>query len=208
MPPRGLFVTLEGGEGAGKSVQARALARRLEEHRLPHLLTYEPGGTELGLRLRELLMDPAIELSPWGELFLFAADRAQHVGEVIAPALAEGKVVVCERFNDSTIAYQGYGRGLPLEQVRQVCRAAAANVVPDLTFLLDVPPDVGLARKTGDDDRFRYQALDFHQRVRQGYLALAREEPARIVVVDATLPVAEVTEALWERLQALLLARP
>ncbi len=204
MSPRGLFVTLEGGEGAGKSVQARALGQRLRELGVPHLLTHEPGATVLGLRLRELLMDVTIELSPWTELFLFAADRAQHVREVLRPALAAGQVVLCERFNDSTIAYQGYGRGLPLEQVRQVCQAAAVGLAPHLTFLLDVPPEVGLARKTGDDDRFRHQEIDFHQRVREGYLALAREEPRRIVSVDATLPLQQVTDQLWEHLLGLL----
>ncbi|HXG42657.1 MAG TPA: dTMP kinase [Dehalococcoidia bacterium] len=200
-------MTLEGGEGAGKSFQARALGRRLRELGVPYLLTYEPGATELGLRLRELLMDVSLDLSPWTELFLFAADRAQHVQEVLRPALAAGQVVLCERFSDSTIAYQGYGRGLPLEQVRQVCGAAADGLVPDLTFLLDVPPEVGLARKKGDDDRFRHQALDFHRRVREGYLALAREDPRRIVVVDAALPQQQVTDLLWEHLLGLLPSR-
>jgi|FaiFalDrversion3_1042247.scaffolds.fasta_scaffold00334_3 dTMP kinase len=204
MPPAGLFVTLEGGEGAGKSLQGRALARRLQEQGVPHLLTYEPGATDLGRRLRELLMDVVLEPSPWTELFLFAADRAQHVQEVIAPALSEGKLVLCERFDDSTLAYQGYGRGLPLEQVRAVCRLASAGLVPHLTLLLDVPPQLGLARKQGDDDRFRHQPSAFHQRVREGYLALAQQEPGRIAVVDASLPPQQVTDLLWQRLQALL----
>ncbi len=204
MSPRGLFVTLEGGEGAGKSVQARALARRLRDQGVPHLLTYEPGATDLGRRLRELLMDATLEPSPWTELFLFAADRVQHVREVIGPALAEGKVVLCERFSDSTVAYQGYGRGLPLEPVRGVCALAAGGLVPHLTLLLDVPPEAGLARKRGDDDRFRHEALEFHRRVREGYLALAREEPQRIVVVDATLPLPQVTDLLWEHLRGRL----
>jgi len=204
MPPEGLLVTLEGGEGAGKSFQARALGRRLRELGVPYLLTYEPGATELGLRLRELLMDSSLDISPWTELFLFAADRAQHVQEVLRPALAAGQVVLCERFNDSTIAYQGYGRGLPLATVREVCLGAAGGLVPRLTFLLDVPPEVGLARKMGDDDRFRHEALDFHRRVREGYLELARQEPRRIVAVDATLPPQQVTDLLWEHLLGLL----
>ncbi len=199
----GIFITLEGGEGTGKSVQARALARRLRALGVHCLLTYEPGHTLLGKHLRRILVAGGNELTPWAEMFLFAADRAQHVRKVIAPALAAGHVVVCDRFADSTIAYQHYGYGLPLEAVRRICEIASGGLVPHLTFLLDAPPEVGLSRKAKEADRFSALSPDFHQRVRQGYLALARQEPHRIVVIDASLPMRQVTELIWERLQRL-----
>ncbi len=200
----GLFLTLEGGEGVGKSTQALALAHLLRQRGHHPLVTREPGGTSLGAHLRRLLLgEEAFPLSPWAELFLFAADRAQHVQEVIAPALREGKVVLCERFTDSTLAYQGYGRGLDLDLVRQVCRVASGGLIPRLTFLLDMEPERALARK-GHPDRIGREGLPFHRRVREGFLALAQEEPQRIVVIDASLPQEEVTRAIWERLAPLL----
>jgi len=201
--PQGLFLTLEGGEGVGKSTQAQALAHLLRQRGHEPVVTREPGGTPLGARLRRLLLEEAIAPSPWAELFLFAADRAQHVQEVIAPALEEGRIVLCERFTDSTLAYQGYGRGLDMETVRRVCLAASSGLVPRLTFLLDMEPERALARK-GHPDRIGREGLEFHRRVREGFLALAREEPQRIVVVDASPPQEEVTWAIWARLAPLL----
>lgn len=205
---RGRFVTLEGGEGSGKSTVARALARRLRAAGLPVCLTREPEGTPLGrflwraFRLRSPLPAP----DPLAELLLFEAARAQHVREVVRPALEAGQTVLCERFTDSTLAYQGYGRGLELELVRRLNALAAGGLVPDLTLLLDVPPEVGLARKARQRaaaDRIGQEGSEFHRRVREGYLALALEEPARILVVDATRPLPEVLALLWERLRQL-----
>ena len=223
-PSHGLFITLEGGEGSGKSTQAQALKALLEARGFTVTLTREPAGCPLGHRLAELLKDPSSGLDPRSELFLFAAARAQHVAQVIRPALERGEVVICDRFADSTAAYQGYGRGLSLDDVRQVNRIATAGLVPDLAVLLDVPVDVGLARKelalslrprgpqpeglskggeTGPD-RIGDEAADFHERVRQGYLALAAAEPDRFLVLDATRPLEETTEAIRQSLQQLL----
>jgi dTMP kinase len=201
-PRQGLFITLEGGEGSGKSSQAQALKALLEAKGYAVTATHEPAGCPLGQRVRELLADPSLELDPRSELFLFAAARAQNVAEVIRPALERGEVVVCDRFADSTVAYQGYGRGLSLGDVRQANRIASQGLVPDLTVLLDVPVEVGLARKRGEDapDRIGQEGAEFHERVRQGYLALAAEEPGRFLMVDGTLPPAEITERIWRRL--------
>ncbi|MDT7943952.1 MAG: dTMP kinase [Dehalococcoidia bacterium] len=206
MPGEALFLTLEGGEGVGKSTQARALARLLYRSGCPTILTREPGGTALGRRLRRLLLQKGASPSPWAELFLFAADRAQHAAEVILPALRAGQTVICERFTDSTIAYQGYGRGLDLQMVRQVCQMASYGLTPHLTVLLDMEPEAALARKP-HRDRIGGEGLDFHRRVRQGFLSLAREEPQRFLVVDASLPPGEVTQLIWQRLSALLQER-
>jgi len=170
------------------------------------MITREPGGTALGRRLRRLLLQGGPIPSPWTELFLFAADRAQHMAEVVLPALRAGLVVICERFTDSTIAYQGYGRGLDLQMVRQVCQMASHGLTPHLTVLLDMEPAAALARKP-HGDRIGGEELDFHRRVRQGFLSLAREEPQRFLVVDASLPPGEVTQLIWRRLSALLQER-
>ncbi|HEY8490949.1 MAG TPA: dTMP kinase [Dehalococcoidia bacterium] len=220
----GIFVTLEGGEGSGKSSQARALEARLRASGRAVTVTREPGGTDLGEVVRQVIRKPALArrvfsgltdsvtwsgVTPLAELFLFEAARAQLVAEVVRPALAAGAVVLSDRFTDSTLAYQGYGRGLDLELVRTVNGYAAAGVTPDLTVLLDVPVEVGLARKAGEAgvDAIGREALAFHQRVRRGYLALAAAEPERWLVVDAAAPPERVTEAIWARLAPLLAAR-
>ena len=183
----GLFITFEGGEGAGKSTQARVLAEHLGQRGREVILTEEPRGTDFGQGVWQLL---ARGVAPQSELFLFAAARAHHVANLIGPALESGAVVVCDRFSDSTIAYQQYGRGLDGELVRRVCAYAEGGVVPDLTFLMDLPPDVGLLRKAeaAEDDAIGSASAEFHERVRQGYLTLAGEYPVRIRVIDATLP--------------------
>jgi dTMP kinase len=204
--PRGLFITLEGGEGSGKSSQAETLKALLEAKGYRVALTREPGGCELGRRLAALLNDGSIDLDPRAELFLFEAARAQHVAEVILPALASHDVVICDRFSDSSVAYQGHGRGLGLNHVRVANLVATQGLLPDLTVLLNVAVDTGLTRKGGETapDRLGRQAPDFHERVRRGYLALATEEPERFVVVDGTLPAEEVTQRIWRRLEPLL----
>ena len=207
-PSRGLFITLEGGEGAGKSVQSQALARRLEERGLTVVRTREPGGTALGERLRAIALDLSgaiVTLDPLAETLLFIAARAQLVAEVIAPALERGDAVVCDRFADSTLAYQGYGRGVALETIEQLNTVATRGLRPDLTVLLDLPVETGLARTgaQGTADRFGREERAFHERVRAGYRELAAREPARWLAVDASLPVAAVTEAIGTRVEAL-----
>jgi len=204
-PSAGIFVTLEGGEGAGKSVQLEALAARLRDCGRNVVATREPGGTALGERLRELLLDlTSGDLDPLTEAFLFVAARAQLVAEVIAPALDRGDVVLCDRFGDSTAAYQGFGRGVDLDAIRRMNEAATRGLVPDLTVLLDLPPEQGLHRERGDADRFGREAIAFHERVREGYRTLAAQERERWLVVDAAQPPEAVTDEIWQRLQPLL----
>lgn len=202
---KGIFITFEGTEGCGKSTQALLLADYLRGLGWEVLLTREPGGTGLGERLRGVLLGSPEALAPVTELLLFAADRAQHVEEVIRPALEAGKAVVCDRYSDSTFAYQHFGRGLPLEAVEAVCRVATGGVVPDLTFVLDVPVEEGLARARGRGlfDRFEDAELAFHERVREGYLELARREPGRVRVV-ASGTVDEVAEDVRRALSEFL----
>ena len=202
----GLFITLEGGEGSGKSTQAQALKALLEDQGFSVTLTREPAGCPLGQRVRELLNDRSLKLSARSEFLLFAAARAQHVAEVIRPALDRGEVVICDRFGDSSVAYQGYGRGLSPDDVREVNRMATRGLVPDLTVLLDVPVEAGLGRKAGEKapDRIGQEGAQFHDRVRQGYLAMAGEEPDRFLVRDGTLAPEEITRTIWRRLESLL----
>jgi len=201
------FVTMEGGEGSGKSSHALALAAALRARGRRVVETREPGGTAAGVAIRSLLLGAeATPLTAFAEIFLYCADRAQHVAEVIRPALADGQIVVCDRFSDSTIAYQGYGRGLDLAVVRALDTQARDGLTPALTFLLDCPVDVGLARakaRTATRDRFERETLAFHERVRDGFALLAREAPERIVVVDSTADAA----AVGERIVATTLSR-
>ncbi len=188
---KGLFVTLEGPEGAGKTVIARRLVEELQHRGRTVVSTREPGGTRLGERVRSIVLEQGSAdgalVDPRADALLFSAARAQLVAEVIQPALARGEVVLCARFADSTLAYQGYGAGLPLEELRAVQAIATGGLMPDLTILLDVPPEIGLGRKTGAS-RNRFEAsfdLAFHQRVRAGFLALAEAEPGRFRVIDS-----------------------
>ncbi|HEX6596951.1 MAG TPA: dTMP kinase [Acidimicrobiales bacterium] len=183
------FIAFEGGEGSGKSTQARLLAEAMGA-----LLTHEPGATELGRRIRALVLDPdgAHALDRRAEALLMAADRAQHVAEVIRPALDQGRDVVSDRFSGSTLAYQGYGRGLDLDDLAWLSRWAAGGLEPDLVVLLDVPPDVAVSRLAGDPDRMEAAGQAFHDRVADGYRKLAADNPGRWVVVDGTGTVDEV----------------
>lgn len=207
-PPRnGRFITLEGPEGAGKTVIARRLVPALEERGASVLLTREPGGTRLGERLREVLLaNDGGPISPRADALLFNAARAQLVGEVIGPALDAGQIVICARFADSTLAYQGYGGGVSLADLRALADIATGGLVPDLTVLLDVAPEVGLRRKA-EADRTRFEAafdLAFHRRVRAGFLELAAAEPDRFVVVDSARPL----DAVFADVLAAVLAIP
>lgn len=185
---RGLFLSFEGGEGSGKSVQTAALARSLGERGRDVVLTREPGGTAAGERIREILLHAKeTPLSPEAQVLLYSAARAQLVREVIRPALDAGKIVIADRYFDSTLAYQGHGHGVSLDAIRQVTRLAVGDLVPDRTFLLDIPVEVGLRRSgwhaRSQWDRFEVLDAAFHERVRQGYLSLAVAEPRRWVVI-------------------------
>jgi dTMP kinase len=187
---RGLFLSFEGGEGSGKSLQARGLAQTLTERGREVVLTREPGGTAAGERIRDILLHAReIPLSPEAQVLLFSSARAELVREVIRPALDGGKIVIADRFFDSTTAYQGHGHGVPIEAIREVTALAVGGLVPDRTFLLDVPVDVGRARSGRRPearwDRFEADVPDFHVRVREGYLRLAAAEPRRFVVIAA-----------------------
>ena len=200
-----LFITFEGGEGSGKSSQARALYRRLCKLAIPVLLTHEPGVTPLGKKIARLLKwAQNVNISPTAELLLFNASRAQLVSEIIRPNLKSGKVVICDRYADSTTAYQGYGRGLDLQTVGAVNKAGTMGLVPDLTVLLDMPVKEGLARKRGKKDRFEGESIAFHRRVREGYLKLAANESGRWLVIDATKSKDEIAGIIWGRVSQLL----
>jgi len=201
-----LFITFEGGEGCGKSVQARALYRRLSKLAIPTVLTHEPGSTSLGKKLgRWLKWAEGTDISPLTELLLFNTSRAQLVNEVIQPNLKEGKVVICDRYADSTTAYQSYGRGLDLEMVKAINNAATRGLKPDLTVLLDISAEEGLARiKARRRDRFEQEDVAFHQQVRDGYLKLAADEPQRWLVIDATQSKEKIAEIIWQRVSRLL----
>lgn len=200
-----LFITFEGGEGCGKSVQARTLYRRLSKLATPVLLIHEPGGTPLGEKVRRLLKRARADISPLTELLLFNASRSQLVADIILPNLKQGKVVICDRFADSTVAYQGYGRGLDLATIREINRMATQGLKPDLTILLNVPPEVGLARKgKGSPDRFEQENLAFHRRVNKGFLKLAKAEPDRWLVLDAIQPRNKISDLIWQKVSQLL----
>ncbi len=201
---RGLFITIEGGEGAGKSTQATLLADRLREAGHHVCETREPGGTPAGDRIRGLLLDPAARVSPLAELLLYEASRAQLVGEVIAPALERGETVVCDRFFDSTTAYQAYGRGLDPETVRELNLTATSGLVPDATVLLVHDLDAGLLRATqGGADRIELESRDFHSLVAEGFRTVAVAEPDRVVTVAGTGAPEEVARRVWDALASL-----
>jgi dTMP kinase len=212
---QGLFITLEGIDGTGKSTQLRLLAQHLRKRGLAVRVTREPGGTKVGERIRKILLATTTCLEPLAELALIYAARAQHLQEVIRPALAEGKIVLSDRYNDASLAYQGYGRELGAETVRAFDRIISARTQPDLTVVLDLDPRVSRARaqarqsrRKSKQERFELQGMDFHKRVRDGYLAIARKEPRRVKVVQADRPVAEVQAEIRQLVDALLAARP
>lgn len=199
------FITFEGGDGSGKSTQIRALENYLVHRGYSCVVTREPGGTALGKLIRKMLLEVGgQEIASSTELFMYLADRSHHVKEVILPAIEAGKVVLCDRFTDSTMAYQGFGRGIELRLLRQVNDLATQGLRPDLTFLFDCPAHVGLARtarrenETGShkEDRFEREKMEFHGKVRNGFLEMARAEPQRFRIVNATLTIEEVTLAM------------
>ena len=203
---RGLFITFEGGEGAGKTTLIRKIREALEGEGFSCLVTREPGGTLLGEQIRNLLLHQA-DMSPWTELLLFLAARTQHLHEVILPAVQEGKIVLCDRFNDSSIAYQGVGRELGRQKVTDLCSEVTEGIQPDLTFFLDLTPQEGFARAHKDQrtlDRLESLKIDFHEKVRQGFLAIAKDDPTRVVVVPAAKSETEVFQSALQALRVKL----
>lgn len=205
-----MFITLEGVEGSGKSSVIAFLARKLEEAGQPYLLTREPGGSPLGEKIRPLLLEVGQDLAPLTELFMFQADRAQHVAQIIRPALQNGVWVICDRYSDSTVAYQGYGRGMDPDVLHDMCDAATGGLWPDLTLLLDISPELGLERAnrrneekglTRLEGRFEAEKMAFHQLVRQGYLDRATRFPERFATLDSALPLEELQEKAWNILR-------
>lgn len=201
------FITFEGGDGTGKTTQLRVVESQLRELNRACVLTREPGGTVLGKMLRKVLLEAGDEeIAESSELFLYLADRTQHVRQIIAPALSTGKIVLCDRFSDSTLAYQGYGRGMDLDWLRRLNDTATQGLRPDLSFLFDCPVEIGLARaaqrgaQSQDgrprEDRFEREKLEFHEKVRQGFLELACAESKRFRVIDASRPVTDVTKEI------------
>lgn len=201
-----LFITFEGVEGSGKSFQARALYRKLSGLAIPALLTREPGGTPPGERISRLLKwAQNTDISPLTELLLFNASRAQLIDEVIRPALESGQVVICDRFADSTMAYQSYGRGLDPETVRDTNNTATGGLKPGLTILLDIPVEEGFARKKDDKyDRFEREDIVFHRKVGEGYITLAQAEPERWLVIDAGQSKEKIRRLIWQKVSQML----
>ncbi len=208
-----MFITFEGIEGCGKSTQAERLVGRLGKFSISAVLTLEPGGTQVGQIIRSILLDSRNQsLSPLAELLLYAADRAQHVAEVIKPALSQGKWVVCDRYFDATIAYQGYARGQDIKLIKNLNEKASYGIWPDVTILLDCPVEVGLERALvrnkillqEDQARFEKEKKDFHEAVRKGYLSVAEEDSERFVVVDGTLNEDGLEEVIFEHIRPLI----
>ncbi|MFH0985242.1 MAG: dTMP kinase [Candidatus Omnitrophota bacterium] len=198
---KGFFITFEGAEGSGKSTQIRKTVAFLKKKGRSVVMLREPGGTRISEAIRAILLDKNLkEMAPVTELLLYLAARAQIVREKVLPALKTGKVVICDRFEDSTRAYQGFGRGLSLQAIEQASRLVRETLKPDLTFVLDIDIAKGLARG-GRHDRIEREALSFHRRVRQGFLALAKKEPRRMVVIDSNQSVERVSEMIRERLE-------
>lgn len=205
---RGFFITFEGGEGAGKSIQVEILASHLHEDGYNVTVTREPGGTRIGEQIRAITHNQEnVDLDAVSEAYLMAAARAQHVAQIIEPSLENGKVVVCDRYVDSSVAYQGYGRKLGADIIAQLNALAVNGAVPDLTILLDVPPEVGLRRRGKSlkpKDRLDLQQKDFYERVHKGYLHLAKKDASHYLVVDSTKPIESVSTMIWKRVQTAL----
>ena len=203
----GLFITFEGGDGTGKSTQVRLLAEWLTEQGRAVVTTREPGGTEVGTALRDIVLHHRGEVDPRAEALLYAADRAQHIGTLVRPALERGDVVVQDRYIDSSVAYQGAGRVLDAAEIKRISMWATGDLLPDLTVLLDLPGEVARARLAGEKkvfDRLENEHDDFHERVRAGFLQLAADQPQRFLVVDATGSIDDIARVIRDRVGGLL----
>lgn len=202
----GFLVTFEGGEGCGKSTQIKKLSQFLEQEKIPFIVSREPGGTEVGEKIRDILLNMKAEMSSTVEFLLFSASRADHIEKVVKPALESGKIVLLDRFYDSSFVYQGYAGDLNLKDIQNVTELAVKDVKPNLTFLLDLDYEVGMLRKSKDDklrnlDRIEQKGESYHKKVRNGYLKLAEQNPDRIVVVDAS----KTPDEIFEKIKAKIL---
>lgn len=192
---KGTFVTLEGPEGAGKTTQVKLLSKELTKLGVDHVVTRDPGGTPLGRQVRRILLSPDNKVAPMTELLLYQADRAQHVAELIVPALTRGALVICDRYIDSTIAYQGFGRKIDFELIKTLNQMSTDGLIPDLTILFDIESKDGLSRlHPGGHDRMEQEDIDFHHRVRDGYKTQAKENPERFETLDASKALSVVQE--------------
>jgi dTMP kinase len=206
-----MLITLEGIEGSGKTTQIDYIAAYLQKSGLDYIITKEPGGTVLGAKIRSILLDPEnVNIHPMTELLLYAADRVQHIKELITPMIEAGKVVICDRFHDSTTVYQGFTRGIDVTLIQRLNSLVLEGLVPDITFVLDLDPEIGLQRawrqikngsRSESETRFENEKLQFHESVRNGYLELARQEPDRFVVVDASADPSNVWDQIFNQLE-------
>lgn len=194
MTTRGRFITFEGADGCGKTTQLELLAEYLKETGREVLITREPGSKGLGIKLREILLNYDGEVAPQCESFLFLADRAQHIATIVKPAIEAGKIVLCDRHTDSTVAYQGYGRGLDLQEINYLNNLATQGLKPDLTLVFDVDIETSMKRVGEEKDRMESGGIEFFNKVRNGYLAIAQNEPIRVKVIDASKTINEVFE--------------
>lgn len=205
MKKEGVFITFEGGDGAGKTTLIEKVYHDLEQRKLRVLKTRAPGGTSIGKEIRHLLLHKHdVPLSKRGELLLFLADRAQHVDELILPALKQGNIVLCDRFNDSTVAYQGGARGFKTDWVETLCAFASHGLVPNLTFYLDLDPQIAFKRHLREKDRLESESFSFHQKIRRAFKQIAKREPKRLIVIDAAQSPEEVYNQAKHAIDALL----
>ncbi|MDI6865961.1 MULTISPECIES: dTMP kinase [Thermodesulfovibrio] len=203
---KGIFITFEGIEGSGKTTQGKLLAEKLKKEGLKVLYTYEPGDTEAGRHIRKILLNSEIKINPLCELLLYFADRVQHIEEKIKPCIESGFIVICDRFTDSTLVYQGYARGISIDLIKQLNKIVLDEFMPDLTVLLDCPANIGLKRnqKINKKDRFEMENLAFHEKVRQGYLKLVELYKKRFFVLDATESIDKIAEDIYRKVKSIL----
>lgn len=204
---RGILITFEGIDGCGKTTQVEMLQHRLEESAVPHILVREPGGTAVGEEIRQILLHNHCSLFLQTELLLYMAARSELSEQVIQPALLAGKIVVCDRFTDSTLAYQGYGGGADLDLIRLLNQKATGGITPDLTFLFDLTVEEAAGRRSGKADRMENKNYSYHRRVQHGYLEIARQEQERVVIMDASEDRTRQGDKVWQIIQALIKKR-
>lgn len=202
---KGYFITFEGADGCGKTTQAKLTGEWLSKENIKNIFTFEPGATDLGKNLRQILLHYEDPVANAAESFLYLADRAQHVETFIKPALFEGQIVLCDRYTDSTLAYQGYGRDSDIEQINYLNNIATGGLKPDLTLIFDVESDIAQKRVGNEKDRLESEGMEFHKKVRGGYLEIAKNEPERIKVIDAGRPIEEVFKDVQKIIRELLI---
>lgn len=202
---RGLLITLEGIDGCGKSTQAELLCKKLSHQNYDYIMVREPGGTTVGENVRQILLNNNYSPSLHSEMFLYMAARSELTRQILGPALKTGQLVICDRFTDSTLAYQGFGGGADLGMIRYLSSVATGGLAPDLTLLLDLPVEEAIGRRGDSTDRMESKDIRFHQRVRNGYLEIAQNEPERIKVINALYSVEELSEIIWELIENLLI---